>query len=299
MIGNKKTEHPKRIPIRFEDEEDITEETNKVASNRSDVDNKQDDPELTPEEIGQQSSYEDTTEVKSRIDHGNRDVSNDQEGFERADIVDKSPSSSLPENREDTDTTLSKEAENSQADAPDDPLSEARSNKMLAELIATRAELKRVEEECKKAESEKQSLQDRAIRIQADFDNYRKRTEREREETYNRTVGRVVRDLLPVIDNLGRAIDVETSGDATDAEKFQHFLQGVELIYKQLNNVLGNLGLKQVETVGKPFDPHIHEAVAMEFSEEHEPDTVIEELSKGYRINDTLLRPAMVKVSTK
>jgi molecular chaperone GrpE len=162
----------------------------------------------------------------------------------------------------------------------------------MAELLATRAELKRIE-------GERADLLDKLARRQADFENYRKRLERERGEMYTRTVGDIVSKLLPVLDNLRRALDAEASVEASESEEFRRFLHGVELIDKQLNDVLGGLGLQPVEAMGQLFDPHFHEAVATEKSEEHEPDTVVQELARGYRLGERLLRPAMVKVATK
>jgi molecular chaperone GrpE len=169
---------------------------------------------------------------------------------------------------------------------------DATSGPMLAELLATRAELKRVE-------SELAETQDRLARRQADFENYRKRTERERGETYNRVVAEVVTKLLPVIDNLRRALESERSLEANESEEFRHFLHGVELINKQLNEVLESLGLETVRAMGEHFDPHVHEAVISEPTDEYEPETVIQEIARGYRIGEKLLRPAMVKVATE
>src|SRR5438876_2876933 len=160
----------------------------------------------------------------------------------------------------------------------------------LAELVASRAELKRLEAALAEA-------QEAVARRQADFDNYRKRIERERGEAYNRVVAEVTRKLLPVLDNLNRALDAEKSVETSESREFRHFLHGVELIGKQLNEVLESFGLQPIPAVGKRFDPHIHEAVVTEPSDEYEPDTVIAELARGYRIGDRLLRPAMVKVS--
>ena len=160
----------------------------------------------------------------------------------------------------------------------------------VAELVATRAELKRLETALTEA-------QEAVARRQADFENYRKRVERERSETHNRVVGELVRKLLPVVDNLNRALDAERSLEASESKEFRHFLNGVELIGKQLNEVLESFGVETIPAVGERFDPHVHEAVVTEPSDEHEPDTVIEELVRGYRIRDQLLRPAMVKVS--
>ena len=161
-----------------------------------------------------------------------------------------------------------------------------------AELIATRAELKRVE-------AENAELKDRIARRQADFDNYRKRVERERTETYNRVVADVAAKLLPVLDNLKRALDAEASVEGSESDEFRHFLSGVDLIYKQLNGVLDALGVKPVPAVGEQFDPHVHEAVVTEATDDYEPDTVMQEIVAGYRLGDKLIRPALVKVATR
>lgn len=161
-----------------------------------------------------------------------------------------------------------------------------------AELIATRAELKRVE-------AENAELKDRIARRQADFENYRKRVERERAETYNRVVADVATKLLPVLDNLKRALDAEASVESSESDEFRHFLSGVDLIYKQLNGVLEALGVKPIAAVGEPFNPHIHEAVVTEATDEFEPDTVMQEIVAGYRLGDKLIRPALVKVATR
>src|ERR671939_522582 len=126
-----------------------------------------------------------------------------------------------------------------------------------AELIATRAELKRVEQE-------NAELKERLARRQADFENYRKRVERERTETYNRVVADVAAKLLPVMDNLKRALEAEASVEAAESDEFRHFLSGVDLISKQLNGVLDALGVKPIASVGEQFDPHLHEAVVTE-----------------------------------
>jgi molecular chaperone GrpE len=161
-----------------------------------------------------------------------------------------------------------------------------------AELVATRAELKRLE-------AENAELKDKLARRQADFENYRKRVERERLETYNRVVVDIAAKLLPVLDNLKRALETEASVEATESDEFRHFLSGVDLIYKQLNGVLEALGVKPIVSVGEQFNPHIHEAVVTEATNEYEPDTVMQEIVAGYRLGDKLIRPALVKVATR
>ena len=161
-----------------------------------------------------------------------------------------------------------------------------------AELIATRSELKRLE-------TENAELKDRLARRQADFDNYRKRVDKERTETYNRVTADIAAKLLPVLDNLKRALDAESSVEGAESDEFRHFLSGVDLIYKQLNGVLEALGVKPIAAVGEQFDPHVHEAVVTEATDDYEPDTVMQEIVSGYRLGDKLIRPALVKVATR
>ena len=161
-----------------------------------------------------------------------------------------------------------------------------------AELVATRAELKRVQ-------AENSELKDKLARRQADFENYRKRMDRERSDTYNRVVVDIAAKLLPVVDNLKRALEAEASVEASESDEFRHFLSGVDLIYKQLNGVLEALGVTAIASVGEQFNPHVHEAVVTEATDEYEPDTVIQEIVSGYRLGDKLIRPALVKVATR
>jgi len=188
-----------------------------------------------------------------------------------------------------TDDSLTEEDLFSAADVEPD---ESAGGPDKAELIATQSELKRVE-------GEVAELKNQLARRQADFENYRKRVERERSETYNRVVADVAAKLLPVVDNLKRALDAEASVEAAESDEFRHFLSGVDLISKQLNGVLDALGVKPVAAVGEQFDPHIHEAVVSEPTDDYAPDTVIQELVAGYRLGDKLIRPALVKVATR
>ncbi|CAL9230681.1 unnamed protein product [Arabidopsis halleri] len=134
---------------------------------------------------------------------------------------------------------------------------------------------------------------DRLIRISADFDNFRKRTERERLNLVSNAQGEVVENLLAVLDNFERAksqIKVETEGEEKVTNSYQS-------IYKQFVEILGSLGVIHVETVGKQFDPMLHEAIMREDSAEYEEGIVLEEYRKGFLLGERLLRPSMVKVS--
>ena len=142
--------------------------------------------------------------------------------------------------------------------------------------------------------SERASLYDQLLRRQAEFENYRKRVERERSELYQHGRDDVLLQFLPVVDNFERALSSLESSEG-DAEALRH---GVELIHKQFKDALSKFGLEAVEAVGQTFDPHVHEAVTTEATDKHKENTVIEEFQRGYRIGDRLLRPAKVKVAS-
>lgn len=175
----------------------------------------------------------------------------------------------------------------------------ALAHQALSELGGLRAENAQLRNRANNLESDKTEVIDRLVRLQADFDNLRKRTERERADIHSRLVVDVAKKLLPVIDNLNRAVNAEDSVQASESEEFRHFWNGVKLIYKQLTEVLTSLGIEAIPAVGEPFDPNFHEAVATEQNDEVEPDHITEELARGYRMGTKLLRPSMVKVSTR
>lgn len=283
---NKRGQRANRIPVNFVDDEQGSS-TDTSMDSETTVHARSDKDDISPEEIGRESSYEGETEVQRRVDQGQ---GTDEPGAgERADESDTAggpPHDELPERREDQDRQASATPSSSATANPEAP------GPMLAELIATRAELRRVE-------GERAELREALSRRQADFENYRKRVERDRSENYNRMVGDVVSKLLPVLDNLRRALDAEATVQESESKEFRHFLHGVELISKQLSTVLEGLGLQPVPALGEPFDPHIHEAVVTEKTDEYEPDTVIQEIVPGYRLGEKLLRPAIVKVATR
>ncbi len=139
--------------------------------------------------------------------------------------------------------------------------------------------------------AEKADLQERLLRRQAEFDNFRKRAERERMEWAEFSGMEVVRAVLPIADDFERALKVECAD--------KEYSRGMDLIYQRLAEVLKKQGLEPVESQGQKFDPNVHHAVNKQQSDEHEEDTVLEEYQKGYNFKGRLLRPAMVKVSVK
>ena len=146
------------------------------------------------------------------------------------------------------------------------------------------------EDELAAARVEAAANYDRYLRSVAELDNYRKRTAKMRSEAREDTLRDILLQIAPILDNLRRALGQETQ----DADSLK---QGVELISGQFNEVLKGYGLAEIEAVGQPFDPNIHEALAEVPSGEHDPGTVMEEMEKGYTLNDKVVRPSRVVVS--
>jgi molecular chaperone GrpE len=146
-------------------------------------------------------------------------------------------------------------------------------------------------DEMRKLVAEKQELMDTLVRRQADFENYRKRIEKERQHDRHRGVESLIEGILPVLDAFDRAL--ETGDDPRYAE----YRKGFELIQKQLWDLLAKQGVERIDAVGKQFDPHLHHAIESVETTEHEEDTVIAELQPGYTFHDRVLRPAMVRVA--
>jgi molecular chaperone GrpE len=138
---------------------------------------------------------------------------------------------------------------------------------------------------------ERDALQDRLLRTAAEFDNYRKRIERERREWTEFAGADILTEMLPIVDDLERALQAPATGDA------EAYRRGVELIHKQMVDLLRKRGVKTIEAVGTTFDPRIHEAVMQEVSPDHTEGEVMAELRRGYTLGDRLLRPAAVKVA--
>ena len=170
------------------------------------------------------------------------------------------------DNDESTLASVSEEAEVGEAPAPEtDPLEEVH--------------------------REKDVLQDRLLRTVAEFDNYRKRIDRERRDQANASVADAIGELLPIIDNLERALDAPAGSDA------EVYRTGVELIHRQMTDLLRQRGVTLIETTGTDFDPRVHQAVVHEVSTDHREGEVMEEFQKGYILGERLLRAAMVKVA--
>ncbi len=149
-----------------------------------------------------------------------------------------------------------------------------------------------VEEMLEKLQAERDELKERLLRVAADFDNFRKRTRKELEEAERRGREAVLREVLPVIDNLERAVQ-----SAAQARSVEAVSKGVEMVLRLFEEAASRIGLQRVASVGERFDPNVHDAVQQQESEEHEPGTVVGELVPGYKLGERLLRAAMVVVA--
>jgi molecular chaperone GrpE len=147
-------------------------------------------------------------------------------------------------------------------------------------------------EEKAQASDELLKTRERMLRIAADYENYRKRAKRDVEEAERKARVDVLKEILPVFDNLARA--VEHGSEVQDAAPI---IQGAQMVSRQFEENLEKFGLKRIESVGKPFDPSMHDAISQEVSDEAEPGTVIKEFLAGYMLGDRLLRAAMVVVA--
>jgi len=151
--------------------------------------------------------------------------------------------------------------------------------------------LEMLKEELEQIKKERDEAADRTLRVQAEFENFKKRTQRERiaERTYKSQD--LVNELLPALDNFERALAVEPT------EETKSILEGITMVYNQLNDALKTENVEVIETVGKEFDPNLHHAVMQVEDENYESNIVIEELQKGYILKERVIRPAMVKVN--
>ena len=144
--------------------------------------------------------------------------------------------------------------------------------------------------DAEKLRKERDALLDRLARLQAEFDNARKRSLREQQDFKEYALSDALRSLLPIVDSFDRAL--------ASADGASEFVNGVQLINRQFHDTLAKLGLQPIEAKGQPFDPNLHQAVQMVETDEVEDHHVIDELQRGYKLKDRLLRPAMVRVAT-
>jgi molecular chaperone GrpE len=158
-------------------------------------------------------------------------------------------------------------------------------------VVRALAQLREAHDALEKSRSEQKSAEDRLVRLAAEFENYKKRIGREREEDRKFANEKLLKELLPVVDNLERAL---SHGDATDGDQL---LKGVQMVHRQLLDTLKKFGVTQFSAAGEPFNPERHEAMQQMETDEAAPGTVVSEYMKGFELHGRLLRPAMVVVS--
>lgn len=181
--------------------------------------------------------------------------------------------------RKEVKVNINKDVKNSELEQPADGKAvEADSAKENAEMAKLMADL--------------EELRQSMLRSQADFANYRKRIEKERFEDSKRATARVIEGLIPVIDGFEHALAAHR-----DAEEYENYRKGFELIYKQLLDNITKLGAERIDPVGKPFDPHLHQAMDRTETTEEKDGTILQVFQPGYVFHGRVLRPAMVRVA--
>ena len=195
--------------------------------------------------------------------------------------------------REATESIEAREAEvETEADAGEP----ASADEILLEALAQ--ELQVGKEQFEDLSLERDELQDRFLRLQAEFENFRRRTLKERQEGHNYGHQNVVKDLLPTVDNLDRALGHSAeAAEGSGGEDLQALLQGIELVRQEFLGVLGKHGVTKIEAADQPFDPAIHEAMTQVVDDSVPQGTVIQVLEEGYQLKDRMLRAARVVVS--
>ena len=180
------------------------------------------------------------------------------------------------------------EAEAAQEDAAEGSEEEAPEEAAAADA-AMQEEIEALKGQVEKLTGDLQEKKDRLLRLQADFDNFRRRSAKEREEISAVVTQNFCKDMLPLLDNFERAMAAETK----DVEAFQ---KGVEMIFTQFQEILKKNGLEHIEAIGQKFDPNFHQAVMRVEDPDKEDDTVAQELQKGYMVKGRVIRPSMVQV---
>ncbi len=158
-------------------------------------------------------------------------------------------------------------------------------------------EISALKNKISKMEGERTEIFEHSRRRQKDFETYKSRTERERSETFHNQISNLAQQILPVLDNLDRALNFASRSANGKDQNFEQFYEGIVLVSQQLNEVLAEMGISPIPSVGRTFDPHYHEAVATEETDEFAPNTISAELLRGYRLGERVIRASMVRVA--
>lgn len=208
-------------------------------------------------------------------------MKNNQKHSAEEEVKDQVPESTEEENKEPTDGKLSQETDRETVEEPE-------------ELAETQDQADLLAEELASARANIQELEDRNLRLNAEFDNFRKRSRREKEESYLFAKLDLVKDFLPLLDALDRAKDQYSK---MEDEAQQNMLEGIEMLIKQGQDCLAKLGIEEITCEGEQFDPNFHEAIQHVEDEQYGENVVIECLLKGYRSGDNVVRHSVVRVA--
>lgn len=233
----------------------------------------------------QMEMTENEMEALDEATNGAAETANDDEQNEPNEYnINKETMNCNKETMKDSDEEANDEEKDGETDEQD---AEQQTDLEAEETIDAQA----LQEENDTLKAQLDVLKDRLLRLQAEFDNYRKRTEKERLEAKKYEAEALASELLPVLDNFERALKTEVD------ESSKGFYDGVKMVYEQLLEALKTQGVEQMDVLNKPFDPNLHHAVMQDENDSVESNIITEEFQKGYMIKDKVLRPAMVKVN--
>ncbi|NCC83623.1 MAG: nucleotide exchange factor GrpE [Clostridia bacterium] len=216
----------------------------------------------------------------------------------REDIIldDQGELKSAPEYNEENSAGQDSEAVDSASATTDEPKGQKKF--FQKKETVSLAKYQELEASLNQAMTEVDSLKESRLRLMAEYENFKRRTQKEKDHLYGESLMDVTRDWLPVLDNLERAARaVDNLNSDSDEKTIQNVADGVELIRKQAVEVMEKLGVKEIDALGKPFDPAFHEAVMRVESDELDKDTVVEVFAKGYIYGDRVIRHSVVKVA--
>ncbi|MPQ24557.1 nucleotide exchange factor GrpE [Bacillus paralicheniformis] len=169
---------------------------------------------------------------------------------------------------------------------------EAEQTAAEADATAEDTQTEMLEKQLKELQERLEEKENKLLRVQADFENYKRRARLDREAAEKYRSQHIISDLLPALDNFERALQIDP-----DNEQTKSLLQGMEMVHRQILEALKNEGVEQIPSVGEQFDPNMHQAVMQVEDEAYESNAVVEELQKGYKLKDRVIRPSMVKVN--
>ncbi len=169
--------------------------------------------------------------------------------------------------------------------------------KPASETVLSPWGIEAINERVRQLEKERDEIADFLNRQRSDFENYKRRVERDRFSVVESVMTDFAKKLLPIVDNLDRAIDNSKKSQSEKSEEFKHFLEGIVLVAQQLYELLAEMGVEPIPSVGELFDPHLHEAVVVERNENVPHNTIVAELLRGYKMGEKVIRHALVKVA--